>query len=79
MSRYAPLNVAREVERDPLADEERAVRADLDRDLGGGQRVRLGGGGRRREQRRREQEEDEPLQFENWTDGASRVTSSVSK
>ena len=71
--------VAAEVEGDVLAHEKRAVRADLDRDLGSGQRVRLGRGRRRREERRREEEEDEPLQLENWTDGASRVTSSVSK
>jgi hypothetical protein len=62
-----------------LADEERAVRADLNSDLGARQRVRLCRGRRRREERRRKEKEDEPLQLENWTDGASRVAPSVSK
>jgi hypothetical protein len=73
---------AGEVERDPLADEERPVRLDADADVGGRERVRLRGGGRRPEERdRREREEAaaEEAQVVNCTDGASRVTPSVSK
>src|SRR5207248_6525525 len=73
---------AGEVERDPLADEERAVRLDADADVGGRERVRLRGRRGRPEQRdRREREESaaEEAQVVNCTDGASRVTPSVSK
>jgi hypothetical protein len=62
-----------------LADEERPVGPDLDGDVGRGQRVGLGRGRRGGEERRRKEKEDETLQLENWTDGASRVASSVSK
>ena len=70
---------AGEVERDLLAREERAVGLDGDEDIGVRQGVRLRGSSRRRQKRDGNEDRDEPLQLENWTDGASRVTSSVSK
>jgi hypothetical protein len=73
---------AGEVERDPLANEERAVPLDADADMGSRERVRLRGRrGRPEERDRREREEAaaEEAQVVNCTDGASRVTPSVSK
>jgi hypothetical protein len=83
--RDVPIRAAEragEVERDPLADEERAVALDPDADVGRGKRVRLRRRGRGEDERgRREREEGpaEPAQVENCTDGASRVTPSAWK
>ncbi len=74
--------VAREVERDLLAHEERPVRLDLHGDVGVGERVRLRAAGGGPEQRGREEKEEcgaEPAQLENCTAGASRAAPSVSK
>jgi hypothetical protein len=86
--RNVPIGAAErtgEVEGELLADEERPVRLDLNRDVGRRQRIRLGRRGRRPQERggdepdEREEGWAEPVQFENCTAGASRVASSVSK
>jgi hypothetical protein len=83
--RDVPIGAAEragEVEGELLANEERPVRLNLNGNVGGRQRIRLGRRGRRPQERggdEREKACSESVQFENCTDGASRVAPSVSK